>query len=540
MGKFICESLTPPIFFLRSPVKNSENALAEDRPNFYTPPNSAYRVCGSYDSKAFQGARMKKRNILSKTLQSVVFSAFLGILTVLSLCAVSAVFGQDEQPTESRGFVPPDILRAQTTVQQLPQPVSTATDIQQVSGQMTGNPYNTVQTASLQSAQVTYATDDPVLGKRIAKISNQLKEIPNTAGQIWREFDITPYTKGRNFPAGTRPEQTIIDWILRQTKSKTNWNSSPFSILTADGEHLYVYQTPEIQLEIADIVDRFITPQYANDSCKIRVVSISKPDWISRGHRYLTPIPIITPGVQGWVLEKEGTQLLLQEMGRRTDFREIAPPQFLIPNGIAHNVTSKRQKSYLRDIQANTTAMNGYAEDRVTIDEGFSVSFTPLSVLDGDKIDAIIQLDIVQIEKMMPLMIDMPSTTNPRQRVQIEAPQVSHYRLDEHIRWPKNKILLLDLGTIPLPSRETSSETTGFFAGLTKSLPTASTSRRANILLLIEHVSGAAAGAVQPQQAVLQGQQQQGVQNGAVQQGVVPPANTAVGTNPLYWGGRRQ
>ncbi|MDR1053257.1 MAG: hypothetical protein LBL39_03690 [Planctomycetaceae bacterium] len=331
---------------------------------------------------------------------------------------------------------------------------------------------------------IPVATADPILGNRIAKISNQLREIPKDAEQIWREYDITPYTKGRKFLDGSQPEQTIVDWILRQTGTKI-WHNAPFGILTVEADKLYVYNTKKVQLDVADVVDRFVHPTFANESYSIRVVSISRPDWLVRGHKYLQPIPIWSAGVQGWLMDKEGRNSLLQELSKRNDFKEITS-QHLIANGVAHHVTSKQQRRYLRDIQPNSASANGYAEDWVTIDEGYDVTFVPLAVMDGWKTDAIIKLEITQIDKMIPLQIDAPTTTNPRQRIEIESPQVAKFNLDEQIRWPKEKILLLDLGTIPLPNLKQTTESTSVLNGLTKNL---STSKRANVLLMIERVN---------------------------------------------------
>jgi hypothetical protein len=366
---------------------------------------------------------------------------------------------------------------------------------------------------------------DSKLGDRIAKITKDLNKIPQSHNQIWREYDITPYTKGRNFPVTVQPEQIIVDWILRQTGIKT-WHSSPFGILTADSEKLYVYHTQEVQMIIADIVDRFVDPQFFNESCTIRVISLSRPDWVARGHQYLRPIGIASPGVQGWILEKGGAQALLQELAHRTDFKEIVPPQFLIPNGIAHNVVSKKQRTYLRDVQINPATLNGYAEDRVTIEEGFGVSFVPLSFSNGLDIAATIKLDIAQIEKMIPLMIDAPTATNPRQRIQIESPQVACFKLDEMICWPKNKILLLDLGTIPLPNRLEQAEPQNFLSGLTKNIAPSS---RANILLFIECVANSVAIPTLPTQS----QSQQNVSSPSLPNRF----GTAIGANSSYWQG---
>ncbi len=337
-----------------------------------------------------------------------------------------------------------------------------------------------------------YRSRDKKLGLRVARIETRGK-IPTDHDQIWREYDLTPYTKGRTFPANTtNPEQTIVEWILRQNglqNGMKTWHSTPFGALAADSEKLYVHHTTEVQMEVADTVDRFLMQRFANDRCAIRVISLSKPDWIAKGHRFLHPATIHTPGVQGWIADREGIQYLLQDWGRRTDFRELSSPQLMIYNGIKHYIEHTKQRTYLRNVQSNAGAPGGYAEDRATIDEGFAVSFTPLSRTDGLYVEAHIKLDIVQVEKMIPTMIDVPTAMNPRQRVQIESPQVSCFKLDEQVFWPKGKILILDLGSVPLPNISQQDEGTTVFGNIAKGLGATS---RGNILLLIESVSDGA------------------------------------------------
>ena len=329
-------------------------------------------------------------------------------------------------------------------------------------------------------------TRDPILGERIARISNDRSKLPKDAGQFYREFDITPYTKGRTFPAGVKPEQTIVDWIIRQTGAKI-WHTAPFGFMTCDADNLYVYQTEAVMKEIADIVDRFVALQFVNDSCKIRIVSVSRPDWQTRGRQYLRSIPIFTPGVQGWIVDKSSMQILLQDLARRNDFKEIVPPQYQIPNGMQHSFVTKKQITYLRNVQSNAAVISGYAEDRVTINKGMSLSFIPLSVLDRQSIEAIIKVDIADVERMQTLMVDVPTATNPRQRVQLEVPQIAAFQLDEQIRWPKDKVLLLDLGMVPSPMQEQTNESSNILSGLTKNL---TSSNKVNLLLLIEPAAG--------------------------------------------------
>jgi len=340
--------------------------------------------------------------------------------------------------------------------------------------------------------RIVIATRDSMLGDRIARISAEMESLPQEHEQIWREFDITPHTRERRLPTGsTPPEQALIDWIVRKTGSNL-WHTAPFGILTASPEKLYAYHTREVLLTIADIVDRFVCPQLWTDACTLRIVATSRPDWLSRGHAHLRPIRIATPGVQGWIVERSVAQGLLAELGRRSDFRELVPPQPLIAHGIQHNVVVKRQRQYLRDVQPNPSVLSGFAEDRVTMDEGIGLSLTPLAVLDGHNMDVHIKLDIVQIERMLTTPIDITTATNSRQRFHVESPQVSSFNLDEIVRFPKNMVLLLDLGTVPLPNT-TDDNSRNILEEIARGVNPA---RRGNVLIFIESTSGGISPAV--------------------------------------------
>ena len=356
----------------------------------------------------------------------------------------------------------------------------------------TGNPAAPAPAPVPISENFVIASKDSILGDRIARISPMTDVVPQNHGQIGRIYDITPYTKDRKLPPGSPPpEQVLLDWILRKTGTPI-WHTGPFSILKADSEKLYVYHTKEVQLIVADIVDRFVCPQLWNETCTLRIVSTSRPDWLSRGHSQMKPIPIATQGVQGWILEKSSAQNLLQELGRRGDFKELMPAQPFITHGVQHNVAVTRQRQYLRDVQPNSTSPHGYAEDRAVIDEGIGLSVTPLAMLDGQHMAATIKLDIVQVERMFSTMLEISTAANPRQRVHVESPQTASFKLDEVVGFPKNKVLLLDLGMIPLPNTvdDTSRNV------LEEIARGVNPARRGNVLIFIENTSSGAAAAV--------------------------------------------
>ena len=59
------------------------------------------------------------------------------------------------------------------------------------------------------------ADRDATAARPRAAVSEGDGNLPNTQGQIWREYDITPYTA--QVTTTERPEQAILDWILRDT-----------------------------------------------------------------------------------------------------------------------------------------------------------------------------------------------------------------------------------------------------------------------------------------------------------------------------------
>ena len=92
----------------------------------------------------------------------------------------------------------------------------------------------------------------------IAKVTSGTGTLPNDAGQVWREYDITPYTL--RVTSTNRPEQAIVDWILRETGYEA-WHSDPLGMLSANGRTLRVYHTPQMQEAVSEIVDRFVNTQ---------------------------------------------------------------------------------------------------------------------------------------------------------------------------------------------------------------------------------------------------------------------------------------
>ena len=284
--------------------------------------------------------------------------------------------------------------------------------------------------------------------KPIAKVRTGTATLPSDDGQVWREYDISPYTL--RVASTNRPEQAIVDWVLRETGYEV-WHSEPLGLLSADSRTLKVYHTPQMQALVTEVVDRFVNTEAESHAFGLRVVTIDDPNWRAVAHRMMRPVPVQTQGVQAWLLEKENAALLLAELRKRTDFREHSSPHLLVNNGQSTVVSLRRPISYIRDVILRPGTWPGFETEAAQIDEGFSLELNPLLSLDGNSIDAILKCNIDQVERLQEVNLEVPTAVAPRQRTKIEVPQASHCRLHERFHWPVDQVLLVGLGVVATP-----------------------------------------------------------------------------------------
>ena len=107
------------------------------------------------------------------------------------------------------------------------------------------------------------------------------------------------------------------------------------------------------------------------------------------------------------------------------------------------------------------------------------MEFSPLLTLDGAAVDAVVKLRLHQIEKMLPVTLDVPSSLAPNQRTQVEVPQLTMVQLHERFRWPADRVLLLSMGVVATPGPGKTNPWTAA-VGLSSAPP------RADALLFVE------------------------------------------------------
>jgi hypothetical protein len=235
---------------------------------------------------------------------------------------------------------------------------------------------------------------------------------------------------------------------------------------------------------VRGVVERFIAAGGQPQVLGMRLVTIGSPSWRSAALPLLRPVDVKSPGVEAWLMSKENAALLFEQLKNRGDFREHGPPKIEIHGGQQQALARTQPRQYTRSVQLKRE-YPFYDLIPGKIDEGYSLEISPLLSLDGQTIETAVSCRVDQVEKLLPLAIDLP-IGGQTQRVQIQIPQVVSWRLSERFRWPANEVLLLSCGVVATPAG-------GAGGPLSFLNPLGGSGGRADALLLIEHQGQAAA-----------------------------------------------
>jgi hypothetical protein len=275
-------------------------------------------------------------------------------------------------------------------------------------------------------------------------------QLPRTAGQEHRVFDLRPYTG--YLTKYDRPEQAVIDWVLRETGSDV-WFTEPFGFINANRDSLSVYHTNEMQQVVAGVVDRFVAGEKEPQVMNLRVMTVGSPNWRSRAHMLMQHVNVDSPGVQAWLLSKENAAIVLNQLRQRTDTRQIQDLNLVTYNGQTEKLSSIRGRNYVRNIRQALTGWPPYEPETGEIQEGYKLSISPLLSTDGRVIDCILEASIDQVDKLNPVDLELPLPNNQIHKARIDVPQVVSWRLHERFRWPADTVLVLSCGVIASPER---------------------------------------------------------------------------------------
>lgn len=325
------------------------------------------------------------------------------------------------------------------------------------------------------------------------KVTQSLDKLPNSAGQVWREYDITPYTS--QIKSVADPQKAITEWILRETGTEM-WFNSPLGILSADKSRLYVYHTPEIQTVVKSIVDRFTRTRAQTQNLDINLVTVEKPNWRAQSYTMLQPIDVKSPGVEAWMISKENAAILLSQLRQRGDFKQHSSGQITNHDGQTFVLEKTQPVQFIRSLRWVPNQTPNYQPLMTQVDEGYRLSISSLSALDDGSIESVIKCDVDQVEKLTTVKVNVPGINGGAETMSLQIPQLVSWRLHERFRWPNDQVLLLSCGVVATPEPTTGG---GFqLPGIGGVL--GGNAKRADALLFIEY-RGPATGASVPQTA---------------------------------------
>ena len=328
-------------------------------------------------------------------------------------------------------------------------------------GTPSGLNLNTTPSAASLTPATTTSAPAPTAAKKdssaaqrpITKVSKSFSKLPNTAGQVWREYDITPYTS--RITSVENPQQAIVDWILLET-GKDMWFHQPLGILSADRHKLYVYHSPEIQAVVNRIVDRMVNTRGQLQSISVNLVTIGSPNWRAESYSVMQPIDVRSPGVEAWMVSKENAAYLLANLRRRPDFQEHGNGRLVHHDGQTVRVEKHSPLQFVQNIRWTPNQVPGYQPQLKTIQEGYELTLSSLTSLDGKSIEATIECGVDQVEKLRSVKIAIPGSPNASgAQVNLQIPQMVSWEIKERFRWPNDQVLVLSCGVVANPRPKT-------------------------------------------------------------------------------------
>jgi hypothetical protein len=318
------------------------------------------------------------------------------------------------------------------------------------------------------------------------------EKLPDSAGQIWREYDITPYTS--ELSNIKQPEQAVLDWIVKETGTKT-WFGGDVSLLSVNEKKVIVYHTPEVQSVVKSLIDRFNRTRAQNQVFEVNLVTVNNPNWRATAYPALQPIDLRSPGIEAWLVSKENAAILQNQLSRRGDFKRHSGGRVAAPDGQTFVLEKSEPVSFVQALQWVPGQIPNYQPKTETINEGYRLALSCLTSLDNQTIEAIIDCDVDQVEKLTPVKVDLPAPGGVLTQLDLNVPQLVSWRLNERVRWPADQVLLLSCGIVASPEAKQNLP-----RGALNMLSRFQASKRTNALLFIEF-RGPQSGSTVPRSA---------------------------------------
>lgn len=302
---------------------------------------------------------------------------------------------------------------------------------------------------TISSGDSTFLKSSDISGTGITSISEDY-------GQVWSEYDITPYTS--RITTLDHPEYAVLDWILLDTGFQA-WHGEVPAVLNVGKQRVRVYHTPEMTARVKEIIARFLKVDPQQHLFRVEVVTVGTPNWRMRIPAGVQPIPSLCSGSQAWVVSPEDLRSLVQVLESVSGYtRHTVNSANAVVNGQSLLLQLGRERTYMRDVYTRPGRGVGPEPDNVSFSDGFAVEIMPLLTLDSSKADVQVKFQCEHLERFIPLQIRPHGAVGKVPSVKIEVPQIAQTRFRERYVWKVDKTLVVSLGLTPLltPSAATS------------------------------------------------------------------------------------
>lgn len=274
-------------------------------------------------------------------------------------------------------------------------------------------------------------------------------DFPTETGHQFRSFDISRYTGlPQSSNSKINPQQAILDWVIRRTRAAT-WHGESLSALSASRAQLRVYHSDKVIRQVADMVERFTNAVSDFLSVRVRFVAAADPRWRYAVYSRLNAVGSGPQGQQIWTLRLEDAAMVMAQMQIDQRFRLLHDQRVEMVNGQTLNIVTSVKRNYVAGLQREGAVGFGFQPNIQQLEEGISLSFSPLLNFDGDGLDAWVDLRANTVQSLIHTKIIAPREVGPSEMT-IDVPEVTESRLDQNIaNWPLGQTLLLSGGIHP-------------------------------------------------------------------------------------------
>jgi hypothetical protein len=264
------------------------------------------------------------------------------------------------------------------------------------------------------------------------------------AGQLWRDYNLSPYTSRLNEVA--HPEQSVVDWILKQTGPET-WHGEDPAVLSASRGRLRVFHRQDVQNDIAEIVERFTRPVQPQVSMRVQLITTADLNWRNGLVHLMKPVAVGPDGQHVWLVAPEDLALIRNRL--KLDRQPgLVNQRVLANNGQPTTIETGQTVNYISGLDLQSGIYVAYQPIIARLTEGVKATLTPLWTADGSAVDLEVQVTTRHVTKLHYAQSAAPLRSGSQETV-VQVPEVSATSLDQTLNWPVSQILLISTGVHP-------------------------------------------------------------------------------------------